>query len=98
MLTLHTLKLLNSGCFYLFGRDKLYRPCFVLDGGVINRINKENPEAITAEIFTELFMFLYSYVKNCMLLPGHVDQWVTIFNLNNLSLPSLPRKQFHAFG
>ena len=33
-----TLRLLQSGCFYLFGRDKYYRPCFVMDGLLISRM------------------------------------------------------------
>ena len=31
-LTNHTIRLLQSGAFYLHGRDKWYRPCFIMDG------------------------------------------------------------------
>ena len=34
-LTNHTIRLLQSGCFYLHGRDKWYRPCFVMDGRIM---------------------------------------------------------------
>jgi len=60
-LTNHTIRLLQSGCFYLHGRDKWYRPCFVMDGLVMANMAKEEPEFITAERFNEMFAFLYRY-------------------------------------
>lgn len=40
-LTSNTIKLLQSGCFYLHGRDKWLRPCFVMDGAVMARMAKQ---------------------------------------------------------
>lgn len=97
-LTNHTIRLLQSGCFYLHGRDKWYRPAFVMDGRVMAQIAKNQPEMITSEVFNEMFQFLYVYVKRVLLLPGHVEQWVTICDLNNMSMTALPRKQILAFG
>ena len=71
-LTNHTIRLLQSGCFYLHGRDKWYRPAFVMDGRVMAQIAKNQPEMITSEVFNEMFQFLYVYVKRVLLLPGHV--------------------------
>lgn len=34
-LSKQTIKLLQSGCFYIFGRDKYYRPCLVMDAAVM---------------------------------------------------------------
>ena len=50
-LTNHTIRLLQSGCFYLHGRDKFYRPCFVMDGAVMARMAKQEPDMITSEVF-----------------------------------------------
>ena len=97
-LTNHTLKLLQSGCFYIFGRDKYYRPCLVMDAAVMHRLGKESPESVTSDNFTALFIFLYQYLKNVMFLNGYVDQWVTIVNLGNLGITSLPREQILAFA
>ena len=55
----NTLRLLQSGGFYLFGRDKWYRPAFVMDAAVLARVAKSNPEIITADVFSEMFTFLY---------------------------------------
>ena len=62
------------------------------------QIAKNQPEMITSEVFNEMFMFLYMYVKRVLLLPGHIEQWVTICDLNNMSMTALPRKQILAFG
>lgn len=45
-----------------------------------------------------MFIFLFVYLKKVVLLPGQVEQWVTICDLNNMSMTSLPRKQLLAFG
>ena len=97
-LNTQTLRLLQSGCFYLFGRDKWYRPAFVMDGQVMARIAKQEPDMISAAVFAEMFTFLYAYIKKCILLPGQQEQWITICDLNNMSATSLPRKQILAFG
>lgn len=93
-----TLYLLQSGCFYIFGRDKFYRPAFVMDGRIMADIAKKNPEMITAEVFNDMFVFLFNYLKKVILLPGQIEQWVTIMDLNNMSATSIPRKQILAFG
>jgi len=69
-LTNHTVRLLQSGCFYLHGRDKWYRPCFVMDGAVMAAVAKREPEMITAEVFNDMFTFLFVYAKRVLLLPG----------------------------
>lgn len=43
-------------------------------------------------------MFLWNYIKHVIFLPGHVNHWITISELGNLSLFSLPKEQVMAFG
>ena len=69
-LTPLTIRLLQSGCVYLHGRDKCYRPCFVMDGRIMADLAKNQPEMISCEVFNDVFIFLYTYVKKAMLLPG----------------------------
>ena len=68
--THRTIRLLQSGCFYLHGRDKWFRPCFVMDGRIMAQMAKQEPEMITADVFNEMFLFLFMYVKRVLLLPG----------------------------
>ena len=63
-----------------------------MDGRIMAEMAKEEPEMITAEVFNDFFQFLFAYVKQTMFIPGQVEQWVTICDLNNMSLTSLPRK------
>lgn len=97
-LTNYTLKLLQTGCFYIFGRDRFFRPCLVMDAEVMARLTKEDPECVESANFTALFIFLYQYLKNVMFLPGFADQWITIINLGKLGATSIPRKQVLAFA
>ena len=82
----------------MHGRDKFYRPAFIMDANLMAKLTKEEPEIITVEVFQQMFAFLYVYVKQVMLLPGQAEQWVVICDLGNLSMTSLPRKQIMAFG
>ena len=69
-LTDNALRLLQSGAFYLHGRDKYYRPCFIMDGGLMAEFAKTSPELVTPEIFQDLFLYMYNYCKNVLFLPG----------------------------
>jgi hypothetical protein len=73
MLTPLALKMLQSGCMYIFGRDKFLRPTFIMDGGVMQRLYREDPNTISVETFTVLLTFFVRYIKDVMFLPGHVD-------------------------
>ena len=59
---------------------------------------KTEPDLISAEAFNDMFTFMWVYVKKVILLPGQVEQWITICDLNNMSMTALPRKQILAFG
>jgi len=51
MLTENALRLLQSGAFYIHGRDKFYRPAFVMDGRVMAELAKKEPDMMTPEVF-----------------------------------------------
>jgi len=55
----HTIKLLQSGCFYIFGRDKFYRPCVVMDAAIMAQLVKSDPDCVTEQSFTQLWVFLF---------------------------------------
>jgi len=77
---------------YIFGRDKYFRPTFVVDGGAISRCQREDPNTISVQSFTEMLTYMTLYVRKCMFLKGHIEQWVTIMDLNSLSMFKLPRE------
>ena len=63
-----------------------------MDGRIMAEMAKKEPDMITAEVFNEMFLFLFQYIKKVLLLPGQQEQWVTICDLGNMSMTSLPRK------
>ena len=92
LLTPLALKCLQSGCFYIHGRDKYFRPTFIIDGAILTRLQKEDPNTVSVETFNVILTFLIRYMREVMFLKGHVDQWVTIMDMNGASMLSLPRK------
>jgi hypothetical protein len=52
MLTPLALKCLQAGAMYIFGRDKFFRPTFVMDGAVLGRLQREDANTVTVETFT----------------------------------------------
>ena len=92
-----SLRMLQSGAFYIYGRDKFYRPCVIIDAAVLNKLNSE-PGIVTAENFNALWIFLYVYMRKVMFLDGQVDMWMTLVNFGNLGVSSLPRKPILAFA
>ena len=97
-LTPHSMKLLQTGAFYLFGRDKFYKPTYVMDCEVMAMLVKEDPACITVDVFLDLFSFLWEYVNRAMFLPGQIVQWNTIVNMGNLGALAIPREVVIAFG
>lgn len=37
------------------------------------------------------FVFMFSYMKKCMFLPGHCDHWNTIVEMGEQSMWAIPR-------
>ena len=92
-MTTDAIKLLNTGCMYIHGRDRKFRPCFVVDAVVFQTQKLISPELFTLEVLTTAVVFLMEFVQKNMLLPGQVDYWVDIFELSKLSIKDLPTKE-----
>ena len=90
VLTPAILKLMHSGCYYIFGRDKYYRPCVIQDIERIVQVMKSDPDLITVDNFTNLYAFHYEYCMKVMMLPGQVETWMHIVNMGHLSMSALP--------
>jgi len=83
---------------YIGGRDKEYRPLIIFDAKRIVEIGKSDSSIVSTDAITNGFMFLWNYIKHVIWLPGHVNHWITIVELGNLSMLQLPREQVMAFG
>lgn len=76
--------LLNSGSIYIHGRDHRYRPLIILNAG------KLDLDKYTSEDYCNLLCFTLEYCIRELMVPGHIENWIIITDLNQQSLGSLP--------
>ena len=65
-----SMKLIQSGCIYIFGRDKYYRPTFVVDGRNMVEFDRREPDVLNGANLCQAFCYLFNYMKRVMFLPG----------------------------
>jgi len=77
----------------VFGRDRNFRPLFVNRPAVLLTLepNPTPEEIITASTF------ITEYVRNNFLIPGQVENWSMLIDLEGLGLLNVPFKQIKAF-
>ncbi|CDW87109.1 UNKNOWN [Stylonychia lemnae] len=71
-----------------------YLPCKLTQNAIklIQQIQRQ-PEVATIENLQRALIFMMEYAKEHMYLPGHVENWNIIHNVNGLSIGDLPRKE-----
>lgn len=77
--------LFNQGFLYICGRDRHYRPILVTNPWLLLK----QPEMPSDEQVIACAMIVMEYLSKYMLIPGKVENCLTIFDLNN-SVMSLP--------
>ena len=81
------------GFLYVHGRDKWFRPCLVLNSGVLSQIKISHPDLFDIDLLSTATIFILEYVKKYMFLPGQIENWVVIHNINKLAFNKLPRNE-----
>ena len=79
-------QLLNTGFVYIFGRDHQFRPVIICQPGILqkNLDNYSVPDILNASIF------ICQYMANYMLIPGQIENWIMLVNMDGTSILSLP--------
>ena len=85
-LSIEIQRALNYGAIYIHGRDSDFRPNIVIN---IDAYLKSKTE-IKGETWVKSIIFLSSYIINNYMIPGQVETWNIIINLENTSLFSMP--------
>jgi hypothetical protein len=85
--TLRLQPLLESGCLYIHGRDCRYRPCLVMC------YPKFDFRRYTIDDYLPLVRYLLDLVIAEMMIPGQVENWVTITDMGKMGLTDLPMGQ-----
>ena len=68
------------------------QPILVLDFGKLKYLLDR--KEIDAQLFCSLHNFYARYIINNMLIPGQVEKWITIANINQFPIKDLPIKLF----
>jgi hypothetical protein len=82
--------LLNSGFLYVCKRDIQYRPVMVLN------VNKMNQDGSDISVISEATAFFCDFVVKKLLVPGKVENWIMIIDLNGVNITTLPIKKVQA--
>ena len=78
---------LKSGMLYVSGRDYKYRPILILN---VRRLIESNFET---EIIASATAFFCDFVVKKLLIPGRIENWIMIIDLNDVGMTSLPVKK-----
>ena len=81
-----SVKLLNTGFVYIYGRDHQFRPIIICQPYILQKFGKEysDMDVVNASIF------ICQYMNNYMLIPGQIENWIMFLNVEGTSLLSFP--------
>ena len=82
--------IMKSGFLYVSGRDYKYRPIVILN--VRNMVDVEYP----IEVINASSAFFCDFVVKKLLIPGRVENWIMLIDLNDVGITSLPVKKVQA--
>ena len=76
--------IINSGFLYVCGRDIKYRPIVILN---VRRIVDQN---FPIEVINAATSFFFDFLARKLLVPGQVENWLMMVDLNDVGMTSLP--------
>ena len=79
-------QVLNSGFLYAFGRDHQFRPLLICQPYILQKCLKlySDDDIYNASIF------ICQYMVNYMMIPGQIENWIMIVNMDGTSILSIP--------
>ena len=79
-------QVLNSGFLYVFGRDHQFRPLLICQPYILQKCLKlySDNDIYNASIF------MCQYMVNYMMIPGQIENWIMIVNMDGTSILSIP--------
>ena len=79
-------QVLNSGFLYVFGRDHQFRPLLICQPYILQKCLKlySDDDIYNASIF------ICQYMVNYMMIPGQIENWIMIVNMDGTSILSIP--------
>ena len=79
-------KVLNSGFLYVFGRDHQFRPLLICQPYILQKCL----DLYSDTDITNAAIFICQYMANYMLIPGQIENWIMIVNMEGTSVLNIP--------
>lgn len=76
--------ILNSGLIYMHGRDCHFRPIIIVEADKANELMDKL--GYTFYEISQALLFFMNYIVNYMLIPGQIENWFLICDLNNIGV------------
>ena len=76
--------ILNSGLIYMHGRDCHFRPIIVVEADRANELMDKL--GYTFDEISQALLFFMNYIVNYILIPGQIENWFLICDLNNIGI------------
>ena len=80
--------ILNSGLIYMHGRDCHFRPIIVVEAEKANELLDKL--GYTLDEIIQALLFFMNYIVNYILIPGQIENWFLICDLNGIGIRKLP--------
>ena len=81
--------ILNYGFIYMYGRDTHFRPILIVE--VRRAAELMDDLKYTFEEVSQAILFFMNYIVNYMLIPGQIENWILICDLEQVGLGKLPQ-------
>jgi len=80
------IEILNTGFVYAFGRDHEFRPILICQPYILLK----NLKIYSPEDIGRASIFICQYVCNYMMIPGQIENWIMIINLDGTNILTVP--------
>ena len=79
-------RLIDEGVMYIFGRDKFFRPLYVLS---LSKLLLLNPASEPSDLIKLIYM-MNEFTESHMLVPGHIENRTVIIDCKDMWIWNLP--------
>ena len=79
-------QVLNSGFLYAFGRDHQFRPLLICQPYILQKCL----DLFSGDDIYNASIFICQYMCNYMMIPGQIENWIMIVNMEGTSILSIP--------
>ena len=83
---------LNKGYSYVYKRDNSFRPIFIINVAKLKKLK------VSTDLVVHMSTFMIQFLSTRALIPGKVENWITIMDMKNVGLTEVPKKLLKALS